>query len=117
MNQEKKKQIVKNLKAALKGTNLKYGIEWIPNHSTLSLIIKSGPYEFIQNHIDVVGQSSKKPMTWLDVFPKHNADQFSGKCLDVLTKILAIMNAGNHYQRYQVEVRIGKWNVPYQLVK
>lgn len=135
MGQDKKKQIVANLKVALKGTGLKYSVG-VHNHSTLVLNIKSGPFDFLQNYIDVVGQSPRalamphmfeKPTTYLDVNPYWYHEQFSGKCLDVLKKIMTIMNEGNHNRSdimsdyhdvgWYVDVNVGKWDKPYQLVK
>lgn len=135
MSQENKKKIAEKLKIALKGSGLKYSIS-VHNHSTIVMNIKSGPFDFIQNYIDVVGQSGRvlcyphlfqKPTTYLDVNPYHYRDQYSGKVLKVLDTIITLMNEGNHNRSdimsdyhdvgWYVDVNVGKWNKPYQLVK
>ena len=134
MSQEKKAKIAPVVKAIC----AKYGIKGslkVRNHSTLCLTIKQGPIDFIGNSNRVCGndhyQVSRgfRPNTqgYSDVNPYWFRDHYDGEALDFLSEVLTAMNAGNHDRSdiqtdyfdvgWYVDVNIGKWNKPYQLVK
>ena len=137
MNQEKKARIAPVVKSILK----KYGVKGslsVRNHSTLVLNIKSGPIDFIENYIQTDKDKSyskymsedqiayiRKNKT-LDVNPYWYHEHFSGKAKTFLKEILHAMNDGNHDNSdiqtdyfdvgWYVDVNIGNWNKPYELV-
>ena len=134
MSQEKKAKIAPVVKAIC----AKYGIKGslkVRNHSTLCLTIKQGPIDFIGNSNRVCGndhyQVSRgfRPNTqgYSDVNPYWFQCHYDGEALNFLSEVLTAMNAGNHDCSdiqtdyfdvgWYVDVNIGKWNKPYQLVK
>ena len=137
MNQEKKARIAPVVKSILK----KYGVKGslsVRNHSTLVLNIKSGPIDFIENYIQTdKDKSYSKYMSEdqiayirknkiIDVNPYWYHEHFSGKAKTFLKEILHAMNDGNHDNSdiqtdyfdvgWYVDVNIGNWNKPYELV-
>jgi len=138
MNQEKKAKIASVLKPIL----AKYGIKGslsVHNHSSISLNIKSGPIDFIENFIatdsnvmhgrkmsaDQIAYIRKDQS--LDVNPYWYQDHFSGIAKKALSEILPAMYSADYYDNsdaqvdyfdtaYYVHVKIGKWNKPYQVV-
>lgn len=134
MGQDRKKGIAEELKMVLKGSGLKYTLS-VRNHSTLCMKIKSGPVDFIQNYLDmnqknwghVPDKLVKEKPTYLDVNPYWYHEHFSGVAKDLLEKILKVMNKGNHDNSdiqtdyfdvgWYVDVNVGEWDKPYQLVK
>lgn len=138
MSQDRKKEIAENLKKLLKGSGLKYSLS-VRHHSTLIITITQGPIDFVQNYIDTlkalphcqyvesVQRMEKEKPTYLDVNPYWYREHFSGKALDLLKTILGAMNVGNHDRSdvmsdyfdvgWYVDVKIGKWDKPYQMVK
>lgn len=132
MSQENKKQLAANLKAALKGSGLKYSLG-VSNHSTITMKITSGPVDFIQNYVAVVSKKPEyertfdKTITSLRVNEYHYQNQFTGKALDLLKKIVPALNVGNHDRSdiqsdyfdvgWYVDVSIGAFRKPYVVVE
>jgi hypothetical protein len=131
MSQEKKSKIAPTVKKIL----VKYGIKGslaVSNHMTLVLNVKSGTIDFIANYNDTVGNQPGgfrlgSPATnHIDINPYWYQDHFSGVAKKFLSEILTAMNDGNHDRSdvqsdyydigWYVDVNIGKWNSPYQLI-
>jgi hypothetical protein len=127
MNQDKKAKIAPKVKSILK----KYGVKGtlgVHNHSTLVLNVSSGPIDFIGNFNKV--NENKLPVmkaeNCLDINPYWYQEHFSGKALSFLKELLPAMNMGNHDRSdiqsdyfdvgWYVDVNIGRWNKPYQVV-
>ena len=136
VSQETKAKIVAAVKPILK----KYGLKAtfaVRNHSTISVNIKSGKIDFIENYIatdanvlhgrkmaqDQIDYIRKNKS--LDVNPYWFHEHFSGKAKAALTEIFAaIKKGGSWYDEsdiqtdyfntaFYMDVNIGKWNKPY----
>ena len=133
MNQEKKAKIVSAVKPILK----KYGVKAtfaVRNHSTICLNVKAGNIDFIENYIQTGQRMSEDQVAFIrknksiDVNPYWFQDHFSGKAKSFLSEAFTAMkSAGNWYDRsdaqtdyfdtaYYVDVNIGSWNKPYEVV-
>jgi hypothetical protein len=133
MSQEKKAKIAPKVKAILK----KYGVKGtlaVRNHSTLCLNLKSGKIDFIANSNRVCSADyyqvaqGFRPNTgkYCQVNPYHFKSHYDGKALAFLTEVLSAMNEGNYDNSdiqtdyfsvgWYVDVNIGKWNKPYEVV-
>jgi len=137
MSQSRKAQIAPVVKSILK----KYGVKGslaVRNHSTLVLNLKSGPINFVENFIatdsnvlhgrkmsqDQIEYIRKNQS--LDVNPYWFQEHFSGVAKEFLREVFTAMNEGNHDNSdiqvdyfdvgWYVDVNIGKWNQPYELV-
>lgn len=136
VSQETKAKIVAAVKPVLK----KYGLKAtfaVRNHSTISVNIKSGKIDFIENYIatdanvlhgrkmaqDQIDYIRKNKS--LDVNPYWFHEHFSGKAKAALTEIFAaIKKGGSWYDEsdiqtdyfntaFYMDVNVGKWNKPY----
>jgi hypothetical protein len=133
MNQEKKKKIAAELKKSLAGTGLKYTLA-VNNYSTLVMNIQSGPVDFLAN-AEAVAKAKPREMFGgnltrpkaIQVNTYWYQDHFTGEALELLKKIVPVMNTGNHDRSdiqsdyfdvgWYVNVNIGQWNKPYQVTK
>lgn len=136
VSQETKAKIVAAVKPILK----KYGLKAtfaVRNHSTISVNIKSGKIDFIENYIatDVnVLHGRKMAQDQIDYIRKNKSldvnpywfhEHFSGKAKAALTEIFAaIKKGGSWYDEsdiqtdyfntaFYMDVNVGKWNKPY----
>ena len=136
VSQETKAKIVAAVKPILK----KYGLKAtfaVRNHSSISVNIKSGKIDFIENYIatdanvlhgrkmaqDQIDYIRKNK--FLDVNPYWFHEHFSGKAKAALTEIFAaIKKGGSWYDEsdiqtdyfntaFYMDVNVGKWNKPY----
>jgi hypothetical protein len=138
MNQEKKAKIAAKLKPILK----KYGVKGtlsVRNHSTICLALKSGKIDFVENLIQTdIAQPYGKKMSAeqiagvrksksLDVNPYWFHEHFSSNAKDFLTEAMAALKSADWYDKsdaqvdyfntaYYVDINIGKWNKPYEVV-
>lgn len=129
MNQERKQAKAPAIAAICK----KYGIKArlaVDNHSTLVLNISSGPIDFIKNTNET--REGRTSASWtprvgyIQVNPFYIDEYFTGDARSFLKEVLAVMNAGNHDNSdsqsdyfdigWYVNVNVGRWNKPYQLV-
>ena len=130
-------------KPLIKALNKEYGIKGTlsgTNDYSMTLTISEGPIDFISSYIK---SNDNKPMAqpsaWehtvkdimenqhIDVNPYWYNEHFDGKALEYLRKAFEIMNQGNHDRSdiqtdyfdvgWYVDVKIGRWNKPYKLVK
>jgi len=132
-SQEMKKDRALPVKAVLKKYNIK-GSLGVRNHSTFVLNIKSGPIDFIKNfnelgstnHHRLANGFTPRTSGYINVNPYHFGKQFSGRALKFLSEVFAAMNLGNHDNSdiqtdyfdvgFYVDVNIGQWDQPYNLV-
>jgi hypothetical protein len=132
MNQERKAAIAPVVKAICK----KYGVKAslaVRHHSTLVLNIKSGEIDFIENYINgnphkMTDEAANRVRENgnIDVNPYWYQEHFTGKALGFMKEIFAAMNNGNHDRSdiqtdyfdvgWYVDVNVGRWNKPYELV-
>jgi hypothetical protein len=138
VSQERKAKIVAAVKPILK----KYGIKAtfaVRNHSTISLNIKSGPIDFVENYIgtdtnkvaankmspDMIAYLRKTKQ--IDVNPYWFHEHFSGVAKKFLSEVMPAMKSADWYDRsdamtdyfdtaYYVDINIGKYNKPYEVV-
>src|SRR5208337_4379962 len=133
-------QLKAKLAPAIKAVCKKYGLTAtiaVRHHSTLILNVKSGPIDFIGNNSEVLAKlrsfgrdvycdaASAAARTYMDVNPYHFSDQFTGRALDFITEVMAVMNVGNWDKSdsqtdyfnvgWYVDVNIGSWDKPYVL--
>ena len=137
MNQERKAKIASTLKPIL----AKYGVKGslsVRNHSTICLTVKSGSIDFIENFINTDHNTwsgkmdqrtidSIRKSQSLDVNPYWFHEHFSGVAKDFLTEAFQALKSADWYDEsdaqtdyfntaYYVDLNIGKWNKPYQVV-
>jgi len=138
VSQDRKAKIVAAVKPILK----KYGIKAtfaVRNHSTISLNIKSGPIDFVENYIgtdmnkvaankmspDMIAYLRKNQR--IDVNPYWFQEHFSGVAKKFLSEVMPAMKSADWYDRsdamtdyfdtaYYVDINIGKYNKPYEVV-
>jgi hypothetical protein len=141
MNQEKKAKIASLLKPIL----AKYGIKAtlsVRNHMTICLNIKSGSIDFIYNYTSwnrLVTVEPAKRMSdehyyhvyekrYINVNPYHYQNHFSGAAKSFLTQAMKALKGANWYDKsdiqsdyfdtaYYVDINIGQWNKPYEVLK
>lgn len=131
MSQEKKAVLAPRIKALLKKYGCKGSVS-VRNHSVLVCTISAGALDFISNVLevkqpDVWGSRDVPRPTHLSVNPFWLQEHYSGKCREFLVQLRDIMNDGNHDRSdiqtdffdvgWYIDIDIGKWNKPYQLVK
>jgi hypothetical protein len=135
MSQEHKAKLAPTIKAICK----RYGIRAtlaVRNHSTLMLTIKQGEIDFIGNSNQVCGNDHYqvargfKPNTsgYESVNPYHYKSHFSGRALEFLQEVIPAMYGPDYFDHsdsqsdyfhcsHYIDVSIGRWNLPYALVK
>jgi hypothetical protein len=129
MNQERKAKISAAIKPILK----KYGIKAtlaVRNHMTICLNIKAGSIDFISNYLDTVKSDNTefvKRYRSIDVNTYHYEKHFSGVAKSFLEEAMMALKGTDWYDRsdimtdyfdtaYYVDINIGQWNKPYQVV-
>lgn len=131
MSQERKKGIAAKLKAALEGTGIKYSLA-VRNGSTLVCTISKAQIDFLANYNAAMASNPYKSQHWmpaekhLDVNPYHWRDYFTGDVLNIIGRIMACLNDGNHDRSdlqsdyfdvgWYVDLQIGKWDKPFELI-
>ena len=138
MNQERKAKIATAIKPILAKYGLKGSLS-VRNHSTICLTVKSGKIDFIENFINTDYKSwtgkkleqnqidSIRRSQNLDVNPYWFQEHFSGVAKEFLSEAFHALKAADWYDEsdaqtdyfntaYYVDLNIGKWNKPYQLV-
>jgi len=135
MSQEKKTKISALLKPILAKHKVKGSLS-VRNHSTICLTVKAGAIDFIGNSNKVCGndfyqvQRGFKPNTtgYDQVNPYWFQDHYDGDAKAFLTEAFAALKGADWFDKsdamtdyfhtaYYVDVNIGKWNTPYELVK
>ena len=137
MNQKRKAKIATAIKPILAKYGLKGSLS-VRNHSTICLTVKSGKIDFIENYINTDHNTwsgkmdqrtidSIRKSQSLDVKPYWFHEHFSGDAKDFLSEAFQALKAADWYDEsdaqtdyfntaYYVDLNIGKWNKPYQVV-
>jgi len=124
MNQEKKQKISSKLKPVLKKYGLKGSLS-VRNHMTLVLNVTAGSIDFVSNMNRVVGrQTFASDSIQVNQYWYH--EHFDGVAKKALREIIDAMNTDNHDRSdirsdyfdvgHYIDVNIGKWNKPYQVL-
>lgn len=134
INQEEKKEIAATVAPILK----KYGVKGtlsIDNHSTLVLTISKGSIDFIKNYNDTVSeraayrnQQFHPAENYIDVNVYWFDELFTGVANEFLAEVIPALKGKNWFNnsdiqtdyfhvKHYFDVRIGRWNKPYQLSK
>ena len=132
MNQDRKAVIKQNLDKICKPLGIKYSLA-VRNGMTISMTIKSASVDFIGNFNESMKESSNvyygKDLSFSEyaqVNPYHFKNQFSGKALEIITKIFEALYSAGWYDRsdamtdyfdtaYYIDMDIGKWNKPFEV--
>ena len=132
MNQDRKAVIKQNLDKICKPLGIKYSLA-VRDSMTISMTIKSASVDFIGN----LNESMKEPSNvyygrnlsfseYAQVNPYHFKNQFSGKALEIITKLFEALHSAGWYDRsdsqsdyfdtaYYIDMDIGKWNKPFEV--
>ena len=133
ISQEEKKAIAPAVKALLKQYGLK-GTLSVCNHSTLVLTLTAGSIDFIEvytrkNRERALSRGeTPRELTsdYLDVNVYWIDEYFDGAAADFLKQAVAALKGQGWYDKsdiqtdyfnvkHYVDIRVGKWNNPYQL--
>ena len=112
MNQEKKAKIATKIKPLLKRYGLKGSLA-VRNHSTIVLNLKSGKIDFGGDRIQV------------NTYWVH--EHYTGVAKEFLEQAVKALKSADWYDEsdaqidyfntaYYVDINVGQWNKPYQLV-
>jgi hypothetical protein len=139
MNQERKAKLAPAIKALFKRYGIKASIA-VRHNSTLVVNIKSGAIDLIGNYIEnlktrnynkfdpnnIEAIKRIKEAGNIDVNPYWYHEHFTGEAQKFLSGLFLAMNIGNHDRSdiqadyfdvgWYVDVNIGKWNKPYEVV-
>lgn len=110
-NQKQKKEMAPAIKELLKKYHMKGSLA-VRDCSTVVLNLREGPIDFGSDFEQV-------NVYWVD-------DTYEGAAREFLNQALEILNRGNHNRSdiqtdyfdvgWYVEINVGRWNRPYQLV-
>lgn len=129
-------ELKKSLAPTIKRICQKYGVRAtlaVQHHSTLVLNVKSGGIDFFDSfnrmidERDPTGNKRINPANdYIQVNPYWYKEHFDGAALAFLREVIPAMNRGNHDNSdpqtdyfdvgWYVNVNIGKWDKPYDLV-
>jgi hypothetical protein len=134
MNQEKKAKIAAKIKPLLARYGLKGSLS-VGNRSTIALTLKSGKIDFIANSNRVCGNNfyqvqrgfSPNISGYDQVNPYWFQDHYDGEAKEFLTEAFKALKSADWYDNsnsmidyfntaYYVDVNIGRWDKPYELV-
>jgi hypothetical protein len=122
MNQNRKAIIASKIKPILKKYGMKGSLS-VRNHSTIVLTLSEGPIDFAKD-----GNMVLQFGYHLDVNPYWYQDHYNGKSKQFLDEIIPAMKSAGWYDNsdamtdyfdtaYYFDVRVGKWNKQYKVVK
>ena len=130
MNQERKAKIKANLDKALKGTGVKFSLKC--SNSCITCTIKSAPVDFIANSNETCAKDfyqvsrgfTPNTSQYEQVNTYHFKDHYSGKALELMSKIVKAMYSGDYYDNtnaqtdyfdtaYYAYVNVGRWDKPF----
>jgi hypothetical protein len=134
MNQEKKAKIAAQIKPLLKRYGLKGSLS-VGNSSTIVLTLRGGKIDFIANSNRVCGNNFYQvhrgftPNTtgYDQVNPYWFQDHYDGEAKEFLTEAFKALKSADWYDKsdamtdyfntaYYVDVNIGSYNKPYEIV-
>lgn len=133
MNQEKKAKLAPAIKAVLKKYKMKGSIG-VNHYSTLVINISSGPLDIIGNYNKLSIERSRgqdrenyQATDYLDVNHFWIDENYTGKVKQFLNELKAAGMTGNHNNSdsmtdyfdvgWYLDINVGKWDKPYQLIK
>ncbi len=129
MNQDKKAKIAAAIKPILKKYNLKGSLS-VRNHMSIVLTVKAGSIDFIGNFNTYNADNSRFNAAdgSIQVNPYWYKDHFDGVAKEALSELVPAMYSADYYDNsdiqtdyfdtaYYIDVNIGNWNKPYELVK
>lgn len=139
MSQEHKAKLAPTIKAICKKYNIKASLA-VRNHSTLTLNIKQGDIDFVENFIQTGSDKSYaqqmsaeqiahlRESRCIDVNPYWYQDHFSGRAKQFLAEVIPAMYGPDYFDHsdaqvdyfhcsHYIDVNIGRWNQPYALIK
>ena len=122
VSQELKAKLSPLIKSICKNYGVKASLA-VSNHSTLVLNIKSGSIDFFKSY----NRDLDKPENGnIQVNPYWYNDDFDGAAKEFLSEVITAMNEGNFdksdsqtdyfHVGWYVNVNIGQWDKPYELV-
>lgn len=124
MSQEKKREIARELKSALRGFpfEISYSLA-VHNHSTLVMTIRRSELDPFADRVPDRWPGSRDGETYINVNVYHWRDHFTGPTKGFLEIVLPILNRGNHDNSdpmtdyfdvgWYVDVQFGKWDKSY----
>jgi hypothetical protein len=136
MNQEKKQKIAEKVKPLLK----KYGVKGslsVRNHSTIVLTLSEGKLDFIGDlspernsvlgHYQIDKDKLRESYN-LDVNVYWYQEHYTGKSKEFLGEAIKALKSADWFDKsdistdffhtaYYVDLNVGKWNKPYNLIK
>ena len=131
-SQDRKKSVAPKVRTLLKEYGLKGSLS-VDNYSTVVLTIREGKLDFIRNYNEMVetpNSMNSNPIHtdgYMNVNVYWYKDHFSGKVKEFFTKILRVLNEGNHnnsdamtdyfHVGWYVDVNVGRWDKNYKLVR
>ena len=133
ISQEKKAQLAPGIKAVLKKFGMK-GTIATRHHSTLICNVSQGPLDIIGNMYEIAmtkpetyyARDKQPKPTYIQVNPYWISENYSGKVLQFVQQLKDAMDVGNHDRSdtqtdyfdvgWYIDINIGAWNKPYQLV-
>ena len=131
-SQETKAKLAPAIKAVLKKYGMKGTIS-VKNLSTLCVTIKSGKLDIVSNYNSIVSKKPRqgwqefKPAVALDVNQYWFQEQFTGDNLKFIDELYKAMKGDMWFDKsdsmtdyfhtaYYMDVNIGTWNTPYQVI-
>jgi len=138
MSQEHKAKLAPTIKSICKKYGVKASIA-VRNHSTLVLNVKQGNIDFIENYIKTEDDAphakrmSPEQIAYLrkngslDVNVYWYKEHFSGRARQFLAEVIPAMYGPDYFDEsdiqtdyfhcsHYIDVNIGSWNKPYELV-
>lgn len=134
-------QVITKARTALKALNKEYGVKATLSGKgglSLNLTIAEGIIDFLNNYCETIAskrihRDAEQTIAWvkleqnININPYYLDTQFSGKALEYMEKAKAIMYV-DHWDKsdvmtdyfhcaYYVDMRVGRWNKGYKLVK
>lgn len=120
------KQLVQNVREEMKQVCKDYGIKVTvsgTSGSSLKIKVSSGALDFIGNYKENNTDEKDSRIECLRINTYYLENDFSGKVLECLKKIVSIANKGNHDNSdimtdyfdvgWYVDILIGEWDKPY----
>jgi hypothetical protein len=127
MNQERKAQLAPGIKAVLKKYGMKGSIS-VNNHSTLVVTVKAGELDIIGNFYQKQDRVKNDQRGYIQVNQYNIDNNYTGKVKNFLNELHSAMMGSIWYDKsdistdyfntaYYIDINIGQWNKPYELVK
>lgn len=134
MSQEHKAQLAPGIKAVLKKYGMKGSVA-VRHNSTLVCNVSGGPLDIIGNMYEIAktkpesyyARGEVPPPKYITVNTYWISENYSGRVRDFILALKKAMDVGNHNRSdiqsdyfdvgWYIDISIGKWDKPYQLIK